>query len=106
MHNVICLSVSPCSLINSNPEALNRIKQLSTSQKIHFEQVDLRFKEELESVFKKYSSFDACIHFAGLKAVGESVSEPLKYYEHNIGGTVNLLQLLGKKCNIEKEQST
>lgn len=49
----------------------------------------------MERLFKEFE-FDACIHFAGLKAVGESVAQPLRYYQNNIVGTLNLLETMDK----------
>lgn len=57
--------------------------------------IDLLDREKVEELFKEFT-FDACIHFAGLKAVGESVSIPLKYYHNNIVGTINLLEIMAK----------
>lgn len=84
------------NLSNSSLEALDRVSKLAGSSglKPTFIQVDLRDYAKLEEVFKK-QKFDACIHFAGLKAVGESVAQPLRYYDHNVFGTINLLKLLG-----------
>ena len=50
----------------------------------------------MKAVFKAGPRFDACIHFAGLKAVGESVAKPLYYYKNNLGSTINLLNLMDK----------
>ncbi|HEY8443761.1 MAG TPA: UDP-glucose 4-epimerase GalE [Clostridia bacterium] len=82
------------NLSNSKIEALNRIK-LITGKEVKFYQVDLLDKEELEKVFKENSITDV-IHFAGLKAVGESVSIPLTYYHNNITGTIYLLEAMRK----------
>lgn len=76
------------NLRNSKIEALRRVETLS-GKNIAFHEVDLLDKPALEKLFKEYS-FDAVIHFAGLKAVGESVENPLLYYENNLTGTVNL----------------
>ncbi len=62
-----------------------------------FRKVDLCDAPALEAVFDEFTGrFSSCIHFAGLKAVGESVAQPLRYYEGNIGGTLNLLKMLRK----------
>lgn len=82
------------NLSNSNPEALRRVEEL-TGAKIPFFKVDIRDREGLNKVFDQYR-FDACIHFAGLKAVGESVAKPWEYYENNIGGTLVLLDVMRK----------
>ena len=73
---------------NSCPEALNRIKELS-GKDFKFYECDIRDKAGLDKVFAE-NKIDAVIHFAGLKAVGESCAKPLEYYENNIGGTVTL----------------
>jgi len=80
------------NLSNSNIEAVNRIKELS-GKEFAFYEMDLLNKGALEEVFNKHS-FEAVIHFAGLKAVGESVAIPLKYYHNNITGTINLLETM------------
>ena len=59
-------------------------------------QVDISDREALERIFKQSKKFDSCIHFAALKAVGESLQQPLSYYGNNVGGTLILLQLLAK----------
>ncbi len=80
------------NLSNSNPIALTRVEEL-TGKKIPFHKVDIRDREGLNQVMNQYH-FDACIHFAGLKAVGESVEKPWEYYENNIGGTLVLLDVM------------
>lgn len=80
------------NLFNSKIEVLDKIEQL-TGIKPKFHQVDLLDYEELKSVFMS-THFDSVIHFAGLKAVGESVEKPLEYYENNISGTINLLKCM------------
>ena len=80
------------NLSNSNPESLRRVEEL-TGTTIPFFKVDIRDRNGLNGVFEKYK-FDACIHFAGLKAVGESVAKPWEYYENNIGGTLVLLDVM------------
>ncbi|MBQ3354360.1 MAG: UDP-glucose 4-epimerase GalE [Bacteroidales bacterium] len=80
------------NLSNSNPIALTRVEEL-TGKKIPFHKVDIRDREGLNHVMDQYH-FDACIHFAGLKAVGESVEKPWEYYENNIGGTLVLLDVM------------
>ena len=78
------------NLYNSKITVLDEIEQIC-GKRPGFYQVDLRDKEELNDVFKR-RKYDLVMHFAGLKAVGESVENPLKYYENNVGGTVNLLE--------------
>ncbi|WP_040196871.1 UDP-glucose 4-epimerase GalE [Candidatus Soleaferrea massiliensis] len=82
------------NFVNSKPEALNRIKEL-TGKEVKFYEVDLLDKEALEKVFAE-NKIDAVIHFAGLKAVGESVRIPLKYYHNNITGTLILCEVMEK----------
>lgn len=82
------------SLTNSKPEALERVKEL-TDKDFKFYQVDLLNQIELEKVFLE-NKIDAVIHFAGLKAVGESVSIPIHYYHNNITGTLILCELMSK----------
>ena len=77
---------------NSCPKVLERIKEL-TNKDFHFEECDIRDREGLDKVFEKYD-IDSVIHFAGLKAVGESCQKPLLYYENNISGTVTLCQAM------------
>ncbi len=82
------------NLSNANREALNRVAEIIGLQEpIPFHHMDIRDRKGLEYVMQK-SHFDACIHFAGLKAVGESVAKPWEYYENNIGGTLVLLDVL------------
>ena len=78
------------NLINSKITVLDKIEEL-TGKKPKFHEVDLLDAEAVENVFSE-GSFTSVIHFAGLKAVGESVEKPLEYYENNIVGTINLLK--------------
>ena len=82
------------NLINSCEESMNRVRKI-TGKDFKFYNVDLLDYNGLEKVFME-NKIDSCIHFAGLKAVGESVSIPLEYYNNNIGGTFNLCALLRK----------
>ena len=77
------------NLYNSKIEVLDKIEKI-TGVKPKFHQIDMMDKEGVEKVFAD-GGFDTVIHFAGLKAVGESVEKPLEYYETNIGGTLNIL---------------
>ncbi len=77
---------------NSCPKVLERIKELS-GKDFHFEECDIRDREGLDKVFEKHD-IESVIHFAGLKAVGESCQKPLMYYENNISGTVTLCQAM------------
>lgn len=83
-------------LSNSSLEVLNGIQAI-TGKKPEFEQIDLRDKGAVQQFFKKHSDVSGIIHFAASKAVGESVENPLLYYENNIGALVYLLQELQKK---------
>lgn len=84
------------NLLNSKEESLKRVEEL-TGKKLGFHKVDLRDKQHLEDVFSQTSEpFDAVIHFAGLKAVGESVQKPLWYYHNNITGTLILCEVMAK----------
>lgn len=81
------------NLSNSSREALLRAGAIAGAQ-IPFYEADIRDREALERVFSQAGPFDACIHFAGLKAVGESVAKPWEYYENNIGGTLVLVDVM------------
>ena len=83
------------NLSNSKICVLDRIYEI-TGKRPHFVKCDLLDKEALDRVFSLYPDIDSVIHFAGLKAVGESVSLPLLYYHNNITGTVNLLSVMEK----------
>ncbi len=83
------------NLYNSDPEALKRVAEIIRVDEIPFVKADIRDREALEEVFAAHR-FDACIHFAGLKAVGESVAKPLEYYENNMNGTFVLLDVMRK----------
>ena len=80
------------NLVNSNPESLRRVAKI-IGKEIPFYGVDVRDKEALSKVFDE-NKFDAVIHFAGLKAVGESVAKPLEYYHNNMTGTFVLLEVM------------
>ena len=82
------------NLYNSKIETLDKIKKI-TGTDVKFYKADLLDPDSMETVFKE-NKFDAVIHFAGLKAVGESVQLPLRYYENNISGTINLCKLMDK----------
>ncbi len=79
---------------NSKPEALNRIRTI-TGRDFRFYEADLLDKDAIEQIFAE-NEIDAVIHFAGLKAVGESVQKPLLYYHNNITGTLNLCDVMLK----------
>ena len=61
-----------------------------------FEELDLREEEKLDNIFAKHGPFASVIHFAGLKAVGESCEKPLSYYDNNVIGTIALLKVMAK----------
>ncbi len=82
------------NLCNSSRESLNRVEKI-TGKKVIFYEADIRDREALEEIFSK-EDVKACIHFAGLKAVGESVAKPLEYYENNISGTLVLVDVMRK----------
>jgi UDP-glucose 4-epimerase len=82
------------NLANSSPVAIGRIREISGVD-IEFHDVDLRDADALDAVFARHA-IDAVVHFAGLKAVGESVAEPLRYYDNNVIGTLNLLEAMTK----------
>jgi len=83
------------NLNNSSELAVRRVAALAGdhSRNLSFHKVDLRDKGALEMVFAS-TRFDAVVHFAGLKAVGESVQKPLLYYDNNVIGTINLLEVM------------
>ncbi len=87
------------NLFNSKITVLDDIAKITGVRPV-FHQVDLLDKKTLDGVFER-GEFDLVIHFAGLKAVGESVEKPLKYYENNVGGTINLLESM-KKYGVKK----
>ena len=87
------------NLYNSKLKCLDRLKQITGKQDIQYVNADLKKIEEVDQIFAQFKP-TAVIHFAGFKAVGESVSKPLEYYDNNIAGTINLLKVMQKfKCN-------
>ena len=87
------------NLSNSNAESLRRVEKI-TGRKVVFHKLDLRSLEKLQDVMRR-QNFDAVIHFAGLKAVGESVSKALYYYQNNLESTLNLLESM-KQFGVRK----
>jgi UDP-glucose 4-epimerase len=79
-------------LINSKLESINRVKKI-TGKDFIFEHIDLLDKKALERIFSDHK-IDAVVHFAGLKAVGESVIKPLDYYRNNVTGTIVLCEVM------------
>jgi len=88
-HDLVVLD----NLSNSQPEALQRVQKLAGRQ-LQLVEGDIRDETILDAVFRY--PIKAVIHFAGLKAVGESVAEPLRYYENNVAGTLSLLKAMKK----------
>ncbi len=82
-------------LSNSSEVAIDRMRELGDPSKLVFHHVDLRDPEALDTVLRAHP-VDAVVHFAGLKAVGESVARPLDYYDVNVAGTLTLLRVLGE----------
>ena len=87
-HKVVVLD----NLSNSSEESLKRVQEL-TGKTLKFVQGDIRYQNDLDQVFSNHK-IDAVIHFAGLKAVGESLQIPLTYFDHNIAGSVQLAQAM------------
>lgn len=87
-HSVVVID----NLVNSSRESLKRVQKI-TGHDVPFYKTDIRDWYGLEKVFSRYS-FDCCIHFAGLKAVGESIVKPWEYYANNIGGTLMLIDVM------------
>ncbi|MFY7864800.1 UDP-glucose 4-epimerase GalE [Roseateles sp.] len=88
-HRVVGLD----NFCNSSPKVLPRLQELAGGGALAFEQVDLRDAQALHGVFQRHR-VDAVVHFAALKAVGESVAQPLDYYGNNLGGLVNLCRVM------------
>ena len=89
-HSVVVVD----NLVNSNPESLRRVGKI-IGKEIPFYEADVRDAEALDKIFKE-NKIDAVIHFAGLKAVGESVEKPLEYYHNNMTGTFILMDVMRK----------
>ncbi len=77
---------------NANPKSLERVKEL-TGKDFKSYECDIRDSEGMDKIFKE-NKIDAVIHFAGLKAVGESCQKPIEYYDNNIGGTLKLCDVM------------
>jgi len=84
------------NLVNSSSKSLQRIQEI-TGKSLEFHKIDLLNKPAVESVFEKHPDIYAVIHFAGLKAVGESGQIPLEYYHNNVSGTILLLEVMRDK---------
>ena len=78
------------NLSNSSRESLKRVEEL-TGKQIKFYEADIRDRQAMDRIFEE-NKIDSVIHFAGLKAVGESTVKPIEYYDNNIGGTLTLVQ--------------
>jgi UDP-glucose 4-epimerase len=87
-HDVVIID----NLCNSKPSVLDRIERIA-GRRPHFEIIDLRDRPALRKVFSSHR-FDSVVHFAGLKAVGESVQKPLEYYDNNISGSMALVECM------------
>lgn len=83
------------NLCNSCEESLRRVQQI-TGKKVSFHQADIRDRAAMRQIFHEEGPIDAVIHFAALKAVGESTRIPLKYYENNINGTISLCEVMAE----------
>ncbi len=82
------------NLYNASEKAIERIKEI-TGKDVTFYETDILDKEAMDKIFAEEKP-DCVIHFAGLKAVGESVVKPLEYYQNNITGTLNLCEVMRK----------
>ena len=82
------------NLSNSSEKSLQRVEKI-TGKSVPFYKADILDREALNAIFEK-EKIDSCIHFAGLKAVGESVAKPWEYYENNIAGTLTLVDVMRK----------
>ena len=89
-HDVVVLD----NLCNSNPKSLERVKEI-TGKEVKFYEGDILDRDILQKIFRE-NDIESTIHFAGLKAVGESVQKPIEYYENNIAGTVTLVDEMRK----------
>lgn len=85
---------------NSKPEVLDSIRKI-TGKDFKFYKIDYTKREDLEKVFKENKDIESVIHFAGYKAVGESVKKPLEYYTNNVAGTLVLLETM-RKFDVKK----
>ncbi|MBF0715949.1 UDP-glucose 4-epimerase GalE [Gemelliphila palaticanis] len=83
------------NLYNANEKSLEVVKYI-TGKDLKFYNADIRDREKLDEIFKLEKNIFGVIHFAGLKAVGESVQIPLKYYDNNVSGTVALCEVMAK----------
>ena len=102
-HTCVVLAQAGCRLLvvdnlsNSKPAVLQRIRELVPKASIDFEKIDVRDQPRLAKLLAR-RKVDAVVHFAGLKAVAESVEKPLLYYDNNVAGTVALLQAMDQRA--------
>ncbi len=89
-YNVLVLD----NFSNSKPESMRRVESI-TGKKVNFVNTDVRNVDALRDIFKN-NSIEGVIHFAGLKSVGESVNEPLEYYDNNVAGSATLAQVMAE----------
>ena len=82
------------NLVNSKTEAMKRVSEITGKTPVFYE-LDLRDEEKLSAVFEAHK-IDCVIHFAGLKAVGESVAKPMMYYDNNLNSTLTLCRVMEK----------
>ena len=87
-HDVVVVD----NLCNSKAEVMDKVKEI-TGRIVPFYEADVRDKNAMNKIFEE-NKIDAVIHFAGLKAVGESVAKPLEYYENNMGNTFTLIEVM------------
>ena len=87
-------------LSNTSVKVIDKIKEI-TGKNLKFVEIDLCCRDETEKLFWEHPEIDAVIHFAGFKAVNESVQNPLKYYTNNLGSTISILNAM-KKYNVKK----
>ena len=81
------------NFVNSRPEVLDNIKKI-TNKDFKFYEADFTKKDEVEKIFAENDDIDVVVHFAGLKAVGESCTMPIDYYRNNIDSTLTLLEVM------------
>lgn len=81
------------NLSNSCEEAIKRVEKLS-GKSVKFYKADMLDRDAMNKIFDENPDITALIHFAGLKAVGESVAKPIEYYKNNLGGTITLLEAM------------
>ena len=86
------------NLCNANPKSLDRVQEL-TGKTLKFYEGAIRDRDILQKIFRE-NEIESVIHFAGLKAVGESVQKPLEYYDNNINGTITLVDEI-RKANVK-----